>query len=346
MDDLRSPEISVVIVTPDNFATIRDTMAYLRKQTVKDQMEVVIVAPSLDGLGLDESEMKDFFKFSVVEIGEIWSTGGAIAAGVRKAHAPVVTYVEEHVYPEPGWAEALINAHRKSWAAVGAVLSNANPESMISWAIFFTDFGPWIEQPLAVETRGLAPHQTSYKRSILLEYGTELGAMLEVEGILHRDLISKGHRLYLEPAAKVNHLNPSLLSSYLGAEFYGGRMFGAARVRYENWSVWRRLVYIGGMPLIPVIRLRRVLSEVRRSGLGNNLLPSILPPVMMGIISHSLGELVAYAFGVGDAPRRRLTFELNRHRHIKVSCTSLFLSLVQLTFELNRHRHIKEQGNE
>ncbi len=231
--------------------------------------------------------------------------------------APVVAYVEEHVYPEQGWAEALIKAHRKPWAAVVAVISNADPGSMISWASLFTDFGPWVEQPIAIKAPGLAPHQTSYKRSVLLEYGTELGAMLEVETILHWNLISKGYRLYLEPAAKVKHLNPSLLSSYLGAEFHGGRLFGAARARYGRWSLWRRLLYFGGIPLIPIIPLRRILNEIRRTTLKSSLLPSILPSLIMGLISHSLGEITGYAFGVGNAPQRRLTIELERSRHIK-----------------------------
>ena len=317
MSDSSSPDISVILVTLDHYERIRKAIKYIRSQTVRDRLEIVIVAPSLDELGLDVSELKDFLQFHVVEVGEIKSTGESIAAGVHKACAPVVIYVEEHAYPEPGWAEALINAHRKPWAAVGAMLSNANPGSMISWASLFTDFGPWIDQLFAIETIGLAPHQTSYKRSVLLEYGTELGAMLEVETILHWDLISKCYRLYLEPAAKVNHLNPSLLSSYLGAEFHGGRLFGAARARYGRWSLWRRLLYIGGIPLIPIIRFRRVLNQIRRTKLKTNLLPSILPALIMGIISHSLGEFTAYAFGVGDAPKRRLTFELSRSRHTK-----------------------------
>ena len=317
MSDSSSPDMSVVLVTLDHFDRIRKTIKHLRSQTVRDRLEILIVAPSVDKLGLDDSELKDFLQFQLVEVGEIMSTGEAIAAGVQKACAPVITYVEEHVYPEQGWAESLIKAHRNPWAAAGAVLSNANPGSMISWASLFTDFGPWIDQLFAIETIGLAPHQTSYKRSVLFEYGTELGAMLEVETILHWDLVSKGYRLYLEPAAKVTHLNPSLLSSYLASEFHGGRLFGAARTRYEHWSVWRRLLYIGAMPLIPIIRLRRVLNEIRRTTLKSSLLPSILPSLIMGLISHSLGEITGYAFGVGDAPQRRLTIELERSRHVK-----------------------------
>lgn len=94
-------------------------------------------------------------------------------------------------------------------------------------------------------------------------------------------------------------------------------MFGAARARYENWSIWRRLVYIGGMPLIPIIRLRRVLCEIRRVSPKHSLLSSILPALVMGLISHSLGELTAYAIGVGDAAKQRLSnLEFHRIRHI------------------------------
>ena len=68
MDDLNSPEISVVIVTPDNFETIRITIDCLRKQTAKDRMEVVIVAPSAERLNLNNSVLNDFPRIMVVEV--------------------------------------------------------------------------------------------------------------------------------------------------------------------------------------------------------------------------------------------------------------------------------------
>ena len=42
----RSAELSVVIVTPDCYETIGKTMGYLRAQTARDRLEIVIVAPS------------------------------------------------------------------------------------------------------------------------------------------------------------------------------------------------------------------------------------------------------------------------------------------------------------
>ena len=309
-------QMSVVLVTPDRYDNIRKTMEHLQAQTVLDQLEIVIVAPSAATLNFDAADRTAFGRVRVVEVGEIKSTGRAIAAGVREASAPVVTYAEEHAYPDPGWAEALIKAHRQSWAAIGAAIANANPGNMISWASLFTDFGPWVEPAEAGEISHLPWHHTAYKRALLLEYGPELEAMLETESILHRDLQARGYRLYLEPAAKTNHVNISLLSSYIGAEFHGARMYAASRARATKWSIFRRLLYICGMPLIPFVRLKRVLRHIFRSGREHELLPDILPALSIGLVADAFGQLMGYVFGAGDAAQHRVSFELNRYRHV------------------------------
>jgi hypothetical protein len=81
-----------------------------------------------------------------------------------------VSIAEKHAYPAPGWAEALIKAHRHSWAAISGTLANANLGDMINWASFFTDFGPWVEPAEAGEISHLACHHAAYKRGVLLEY--------------------------------------------------------------------------------------------------------------------------------------------------------------------------------
>lgn len=308
--------MSVIMVTPDSFETISKTVAHLRNQTVKEQLEIVFVAPNADIINLKNPLLDCFYKLCMVEVGEITSTGKAIAAGVRKANAPIVTYAEEHSFPDTYWAEALIEAHQQPWAAVGAVVANANPYYIVSWAAIFSDFGPWLEPAEKRECSSLPTHQTSYKRNILLDYGPELEDMLEVETLLHWDLHAKGYKLYFEPSAKVHHLNISRLSSYIGAQFHGGRLFGAARVWHEKWSKWLRLIYIVGIPMIPIIRLWRILKEIRCKFRQNELLPRVIPPLIIGLISHSIGELIAYISGVGDASKKIITYELNRTLHI------------------------------
>lgn len=60
MSQSRSPEMSVVIVTPDDYGVIRKTLQHPKAQTVKDQLEIVIRAPSRAQLGLIEPDLAGF----------------------------------------------------------------------------------------------------------------------------------------------------------------------------------------------------------------------------------------------------------------------------------------------
>ena len=313
---MSKPQMSVVLVTPDRYDTIRKTIKHLQAQTALDKLEIVIVTPSAATLNVASADLTPFSQVRVVEVGEIKSTGRAIAAGVREASAPVVAYAEEHSYPAPGWAQALIKAHRQPWAAIGVAIANANPSNMISWASLFTDFGPWVEPVEAGEIRHLPWHHAAYKRAVLLEYGPKLDSIMETEGLLHRDLQARGYRLYLEAEAKTNHVNFSLLSSYVRAEFHGARMFAANRAASTKLSVFRRLLYICRMPLIPFVRLKRVLGEICRSGRQRELLPYILPALIVGLTADAFGQLTGYVFGAGAAALRRVSFELSRYQHV------------------------------
>jgi glycosyltransferase involved in cell wall biosynthesis len=308
--------MSVVLVTPDNYNTIRKTIKHLRAQTVRDKLEIVIVAPSVERLGLDDSELRDFLHFRVVEVGEIKLVARAKAIAVREALAPIVAFAEDHCYPDPDWAKALITAHVKGFASVGPAMGNANPNTMISWAGMFMHFGPYFEPTIVGLTDQLPWHNVSYKRRLLMDYGDKLASIMVIEGLLLDDLRAKGHQIYLEPAAKTNHVNISSLPSWVRHAFWGGRLYAAIRVQEKRLSPWRRLLYIFGAPIIPLVRLRRVIKEIQRASRQQELIPGILPALISGLVPHAIGELTGYAFGLGNAEERYSHYEMLRINHI------------------------------
>ena len=315
MSPSSSPEMSVIIATPDSYEIIRKTIGYLGAQTVKDRLEIVIVAPSQDALGLIESDLTGFHSYKVVEAGEIRVLTTARVAGVAGASAPIVAFAEDHCFPEPSWAETLIAAHNKGHAAVGPLMRNANPATSISWAGIFLHYGCCIQPILSGVCTALPWHNTSYKRPLLLEYGSELASMLIVEGILLDDLRSRGHTLHLEPAAQTNHVNISLLSSWVRHAFWGGKLFGATRATKGKWVISKRVAYIIGSPLIPAVRLYRAMKRIREVG-KTSFLPRVLPAMMAGLLPHAFGEAAGYAFGLGRASERYSYFEMKRFLHV------------------------------
>jgi hypothetical protein len=309
-----APLMSVVVLTPDRFATIRETVRHLRAQEPCARLELIIVAPSASALDADASELRDFLRYKVVEVGPIHSTAKARAAGVRQSHAPIVAFAEDHAYPAPGWANALINRHGEEWAAVGPVITNANPHSITSWANLLIEYSQWLAPSEGGEREHLPGHNCSYKRELLLEYGERLEAMMDAESILHWDLRARGHRLYLEPCALTLHQNFSARTPSLQLRFQGGRLFAASRAR--DWPVWRRALFACAWPLIPVVRCLRITRELMARGRPRHLLPRLLPALIVGLVFDGAGEMAGYAFGPGRAMATLSDMEFHRERYM------------------------------
>ena len=310
------PEMSVVLVTPDGYPNIRKTMEHLRAQTARDQLEVVIVAPSVEGLRLDPRDMDGFHSYTVVPFCALPSMGAARAEAVRAARAPVVAFAENHCFPAPGWAEALIEAHRGPWVAVGPSLGNANPRTLRSWTLLLAGFGPCVERKVAAEASSLAWHNTSYKRTALLETGEKLGGLLDVEGFLQARLKRQGLRLWMQPSATSLHTNTTRWRYWFEELFRGGRIYAGTRA--ESWSVGRRLLYAGAFFLIPLVRFPRVVRDVGEANLTGRLFPQILPCLGLALMVHALGEMAGYLAGIGNSLVRYAHSELYRWERLCV----------------------------
>ena len=309
------PSMSVIMVTPDAFRPLRHTLRHLRAQTVARELEIVIVAPSKEALALDTTAFEPFHGYQVVEADSRRSSADARAAGVRAAAAPVIAFVEDHSFPTPGWAAALIARHREPWAAVGPAFLNGNPQTLLSWANLLIEYGPWTDPVEAGAREHIPPHNSSYKRDLLLAYGARLGSLVEAETVLQWDLRRHGHELYLESAAKTRHFNISLPALYIPLRFNVGRLFGAARAR--DWPLHRRILYTLASPLIPFVRFARTLPIAKRCGQRHKMWPRVLPLLFFGFVIDGMGEMAGYALGGGRAVENTSGFEFHRDRNLR-----------------------------
>lgn len=304
----RPPALSAIITTPDSYDTIRRLVSSLRAQTARNAVELVIVAPSVAAVRDGLTDLQDFCCWRIVELGALRTVPQAKAAGIRHATAPVVVLTEDHSLPDPLWAQALIDAHRQGWAAVGPAMGNGNPESLISWADFLLGYGLWFDPPAAGEVDQLPGHNTSYKRDLLLGYGARLEALLGAESTLYEDLRTQGHHLYLQPAAKTFHANFTRLSRWVPYLRHSGRLFAAERARH--WSLLRRAAYSAAAPLIPLVRLKRLFPRLHRS--RPDLVPRVLVPLLFALTVDAFGQWLGYTLGPGHAAEKVAHLEFHR----------------------------------
>jgi len=312
------PLLSVVLVAPDGWTPLRRTVAALARQEIASRLELVLVVPESHPIALDAPEVAgDVVGIGAVRsvvVAQISASGAPRAAGARAARAPVVAFAEDHCFPDAGWGEALLAAHRGPWAAVGPAIRNANPRTLLSWADLFIGYGPWLAPGAAREMDHLPGHNSSYKRAVLESYGESLEGMLETETLLHWDLRRRGHRLYFEPAATAAHMNFAVLRSWIAIHFLYGRLFASTRAR--EWGWLRRTAFALGAPLIPAVRLARTVSAVHGSGAGAAVLARALPWIVLALVLDGCGQLAGYAVGPGHVRQRAAELEAHRDRHV------------------------------
>src|SRR5690242_18145807 len=96
------PDLSVVLITPDTFETIRRTTACIARQSANARVELVIIAPESATVDVDHDLVAPLAGVQVVRLRSVTPTGPARGAAIRAARAPIVAFAEEHCFPDTG----------------------------------------------------------------------------------------------------------------------------------------------------------------------------------------------------------------------------------------------------
>jgi hypothetical protein len=295
-----APALSVVVCA-ERIETLRPLISRLEAQGDAAAIELVIPCPSAPELGLEAGDCAALAGVRAIEYrdadGGFVDLPAARAAGVRAATAPLVVLGETHCMPAPGWSEGLIGAFGdREPAAAGPVMLNANPATAISWANLTMDYGQWLA-PVAGGPRDELPgHNSCYRRRELVARGERLERLLAYEGVLHAELRTEGRELVLVEQARVRHLNVSTREEWLRERFAAGRAFASARA--VSWPAWRRALYAAAGPLIPVVRMWRLLP-VARAARTRPPLWRLVAALAVGLMVSAAGEVLGFALGPG-----------------------------------------------
>lgn len=310
------PALSVVLIGAGDIASLQRTLRHLRAQSAAAVIEVLIGLPSGSEAFAIDAQAMPFHSFELIDTGTPSTTARARATVIAEATAPVVAFIEDHSFPEPWWAQRLIDAHRGPHVAVATTIGNANPGSMLSWANFLIEYGVWTNACETCEPDHLPGHNGSYKRDALLRYEPRMSDWLEAESVLQWDLVAQGDRLSLLPETGVFHLNHSTLAVSIELRFAVGRCFAASRS--ADWSAMRRWLYAAACPAIPLVRLTKLFATL---GPGPHRLAALraLPALFPLLILDGMGEGVGYLSGAGRSMERLGELEMQRVRFLRTA---------------------------
>ena len=233
------------------------------------------------------------------------TVGEARAAAARAARGTLVAYLEDHCYPEPGWAAALCARADEGWSAVGYGFRNANPRSSASRAMALMEYGHWVvpTRQAAHPASMLAGNNIAYARAALLGLNSSADELLDTDWVLQRVLSASGQRMLFEPGAIAVHEHfDRLLDGFQILAMYG-TLATQRRARSERWTRGRRLLHVAlALPATPPLRIMRLLrarpdlaARVARS------LPLMLPP----LLASAWGEMRGAARPNDPRPAQR-----------------------------------------
>jgi hypothetical protein len=309
-----SLQVSYVVVT-DTFATIRDVARAVRASSIAADVELIVVCPSARELGLDSSETSGIGAVRIIEFGPVIPLSPARAAGIRAATCALVFVGETHSFPAEGCLEALVAAHRSGdYAAVTPVIENANPQKALSWAGLMLTYRHWLEPVVRQDIDVLSTYNACFRRDALVHFGERLTAMLDYGSGLDAELRARGEHFLIEPAARLMHLNVAALSGWLPERFLSGRFWATARSR--KWSTMRRLAYVLGSPLIPIMIAGRAIRSPQWAHHVRRMPRGTLALVILSAVVTAAGELAAYVAGEGQTPIWLAEYELHRARYL------------------------------
>ena len=283
-------EISIVVPVRDAADTISQTIRALLAECRGLEAEVIAVVSSADP---SLEILRGSAGVRVIEMEGARSVPQLRAEGVRAAGGRLVAITEDHCLFSPGWVRGLIAAHNsRDAAAVGGPVENGRTGGALDWAIYFSRYAGSMP-PLARGPAGaLAGNNACYKRQVL-----DAHASLYTHGFwendFNRELVARGHVLWLEPDLVVTHNKPYRFGPYLALRYRHARCFGGM---IGAGRAWRILL----SPLIPALLMIRSARAVFGKKRCRREFLLALPALLLCYLVWFWGELAGYVFGPGD----------------------------------------------
>jgi glycosyltransferase involved in cell wall biosynthesis len=290
------PKVSVVVASKVGAPFIDRCLESLREQASALDSEVIVVAGTADYA----AELVARFPWVRVFDGAgITKVPALRRRGVEEATGELVAIIEEHCSAKADWLEQALRAHESGdVAAVGGPIVDDNYRRVRDWVVYFLEYNSALPPAPRGETIELNDANVVYRRQALLEHLDLLDEgywSMTLNPVLH----AEGIKLHSVPEMVVYHHGPFDFGYYLHQRFLFSRAFAGVRAQAEPTS--RRLAYLLGAPLIPLMLLGRMASRVLQKRHRVGRFVQSLPLIVPALVVMVAGEWVGCLLGPGDA---------------------------------------------
>jgi GT2 family glycosyltransferase len=202
--------------------------------------------------------------------------------GVAAASAPFIAITNHDCRLSADWLRRLLARHDTgSYAAVGGAVANGTPANMVGTAAYWSEFNEFTTGRPAGEVPGVPQCNVCFRRSALVGSAPFPTVRFGAEELtFNYELRGAGGVFFFDPTIVVTHLNRTTLEAFLSHQRTLGMGSAMARrlVPLPGASIARRPLLI---PLLPILRLVRLLERVARRHPGELLRVVALTPLFV-----------------------------------------------------------------
>ncbi len=291
------PALSVVVVSFNGAAVVRNCLTKLTPDAQHAGAEVLVVSNWQDAAGREALE-REFPGVRWVDAPDGQIVPRLRRLGMAASRGRIVALLEDDCLVGDGWCGAVLVAHRTSDVAIGGAVEPGPYRRGIDWAVFFCEYGRFMQPLPERATPDLAGNNVSYKRAALDALPVSDGFY---DVFVHQRWSDEGRGLRADGTLVIQQLNFRRAHHVTSMPFYHGRGFAGSR--FPDARLPQRLAFSGlalFLPLLTTARIIRLAFERRRFW----RLPQALPWILLFAASWSLGESAGYLRGPGDSLSR------------------------------------------
>ncbi len=288
---LTKPKLSVVIGSQNARDSISECLNALEKQHNGPEVEIIVVDNSNDGTADIVSQR--FPRIELVRSAEDRYMPELWEIGIKRSSGDVVALTTSHFVPEKNWIAEILKAHQSNFAGIGGAIENDKKSGLVSWAVYFCRYSPYMLPFREVTVDDFAGDNASYKRAALDRF-QDARRKGFWELFVHNEMRKAGLELLLTPDIVVYHQKSFGLPSFMSQRFWHGRQFGSERA--SSISLLKLSIYILASPLIPAVFLLRITRRVLKRGKHIKEYLLSLPILLLFLLSWAAGEFSGYVW--------------------------------------------------
>lgn len=282
---MTAPLVSVVVPCYRPGPLIDGCLEGLLDQDLDGPYEVIVVESSGDGTA--ERLRARFSRCRVIAPPARTLPAEAQNIGVAAATGAFIAITNHDCVIPRDWLRRLLARHAAgTYAAVGGAVANGTPRSLVGTTAYWSEFNEFTTGRPAGEVPGVPQCNVCFRRTALVGSAPFPTVRFGAEELtFNYELTRAGGVFFFDPSIVITHVNRTTVRAFLAHQ----RILGIGS------AMARRLVPLSGavlirhpalIPLLPALRLTRLLSRVARRHPGE--LPKVIGLAPLLLIGYAV----------------------------------------------------------